>query len=120
MCSTSWLKTARVNSILVEALPLLESFFSTSVALLVVPFQHAWLVVNANLLAISLNDFIRLVEKVICINDSDANIAILASFSVASLDWSALSVILEVVEDATKFIVTCFAWHEVVEASDCI
>lgn len=63
------LQVPGVNSILMEALPLLKSLCGLLMILLCVPIEHLWSVGYSDALAKGLNDFARLVEKVIGIHN---------------------------------------------------
>lgn len=116
-----WLQLRRVNSILVEPLPLLKSSLGVMVVLLVVPVEHTWRVLDSNTVAESLDDFVRVVKKVVGVNHADIDgalgVAIGAIRLLASDLGSNLSGLTEVVKNTALLVVSSFGGHEVVEAS---
>lgn len=60
-----------------EALPLLKDFLGIAL-IFVVPFQHFWLVVDADVLAVCFNDARWVVEKVVSVDDANLHFFVLA------------------------------------------
>ena len=110
----------RIDSILMESLPLFESLFCLLMVELRVPVQHGWFILHPYALAIRLNNPARVIQEVIRVNNADLHASFLRvidpfrfSVGLAVLDNDAR--FKEVVECATQFIVACFTWHEVVK-----
>lgn len=118
MCSISWLERSTVDSILMEALPLLKCIFGALVIIFGIPVQHIWGEVDTNFLAVGGDNAFRIVQEIVCIDDSDADFAIFQVSVVASESWANLLVLDQEVEDSAKLVIAGLGGHEIVEAGD--
>jgi hypothetical protein len=103
---SSGLEFSRVDSVLVEASPLLECLLGMVVVFFVVPVQHAGRVFDANALAELLKDGRRVVQKIISVNDTDVNSSTLLLAILTCELGTDLAARTEVVEQATLLIIT--------------
>lgn len=111
------LQATALNRIIVEALPLLKRPLGLSVIFLGIPVQHPWIIVHSNLLAVCLDNAVRVIEQVIRINHRDAHLPVLQVPLVLASDcWADMSPRLEEVEDAAKLVVASLAGIEVVKS----
>jgi len=118
MCSISWLERSTVDSILMEALPLLKSIFGALVIVFGVPVQHVWGEVDTNFLAVGGDNALRIVQEIVCVDDSDADFSILQVSVVTSEVWANLLVLDQEVEDSAELVIARLGGHEVIEASN--
>lgn len=117
---SSGLQLGRVDSVLVEASPLLKCLLGVGVIFVVVPVQHAGGVLDANALAKLLKNGRRVVQKIISVNDTDVYSSTLLLAVLTCKLGTNLATRTEVVEQATLLIVSSLGRHEVVKTSDCI
>ena len=118
MCSISWLERSTVDSILMEALPLLKSIFGALVIVFGVPVQHVWGEVDTNFLAVGGDNALRIVQEIVCVDDSDADFSILQVSVVTSEVWANVLVLDQEVEDSAELVIARLGGHEVIEASN--
>lgn len=116
----SWLERFALDSIVMKASPLLESILGSLVIFLGIPVQHFGAVLDADLLAIGRYNALRVVEQIVCINDSDADLAIRQFAMLARESGADLLLLGEKVEDTAQLVVASFGRHEIVETSDLI
>lgn len=114
----------RVNSVLVEALPLFKCILRVVVVLLVIPVEHLWRVLDSDTLAEGLDYSGRVVEEIVSIDDADLSGSLRVSVDTVRLLagnlGSDLSVFTKVVEDTALLVIPGFRGHEVVETSHLI
>ena len=136
-------QSGRVDSILVESLPLLKCILGILVVLLGIPLQHCGLEFDANALAELTHDSLRVVEKIVCVDDADLDLVRVVGMSVgvsvgmpvgmpvgmtigmsncllASDLGSDDASVLEIVENTALLVIPSFSRHEVVEASNLV
>lgn len=112
------LERSTINRIIVEAFPLLKRVSGALMSFLGVPNQHFRGIVDSNFRAVSFNDGFGVVEKVIGVDNGDANFTVLQFAVLSGNSGTDLIFLAEKVEDAAEFIVAGLGWHEVVETGD--
>lgn len=112
------LQVARVDRVLVEAVPLLEGVLGQLVRLLGVPVEHAGVELEPDGRAVLAQDALRVVEQVVGIDDANLQAAGRRDGAVVLLpaDLGAdESGVLAVVEEAAELVVASLFRHELVE-----
>ena len=117
MRSISGPERGTIDSILMESPPFLKSGSRPLVGLFSIPNQHVGVVIDPNFFAVRFNDFCWLIEKVICVHNSDADFVITQFAMLASQSGSDLPLFAKEVEDSAKLIISSLRRHEVIEAS---
>lgn len=128
------LQTGAVNGIVVEAVPLLKRLGSVLLVLVIAPLEHLGGVVDADLLAVHLEDGLGVLQQVVGVDDGDGGApgpvavdaiavrGLVESFVdgglVAGLARADDVLGQEVVEQAAQLVVAGLGGHEVVEARD--
>ena len=120
MGGASGLEGNTIDSIFVETRPFRESGLSNAMVVFVIPIQHVRAILDPDFLAIGFNDARWIVEKIIGINNSDADLAIF-QFGIPTGDSRPnLLLLAKKFEEAVKLIVSSLRWHEVIETSDLV
>lgn len=130
------LQARALNGIVVEAIPLLKRLGSVFLVFIIAPLKHLGCVVNADLLAVYLEDSLGVLQQVIRVNDSDGGPTRPVAVDTVTVRPRGIVQCLvqrrglacparandalckQVVKEAAQLIVTCFRGHEVVEACD--
>lgn len=118
-----------VNGVVVEAIPLLKGLGGVLLVVLVAPLQHGGAVVDADLLAVGLEDGLGVVEQVVGVDDGDgaalrthAPLAarvverLVQGRLVAGLGGADDALVEQVVEQPAQLVVPGLGGHELVEA----
>ena len=122
----SRLQVCRIDSVLVEAWPLLKCLLGTRLILLVVPIHHVWRILEVYTPTEDLQNAFRIIKEIICIHHADVGtflacsirrIAIYIAVGVVAMVRPNMSDFPEVLEDSANFVVAGFSWVKVVEAS---
>lgn len=130
------LQARAVNCIVVEAIPLLERLGGVLLVLLVAPFKHLGCVIDANLLAVHLQDGLRVLQQVVGVDDSDSCAAgpvatdtvAVRSLVESLVDGCGLTCLArtdnvlcqQVVKKPAQLVVACLGGHKIVEARNSV
>lgn len=118
----SGLEILGIERVFVETLPFLKRIVGSFLVFVIVPVQHPWREFETNALAVLFDDAFGIVKEIICVNETNVDLSIVAIASILlSGEFMAHQPrVLGKVEEATEFVVAGFIGIEIVEAGNVV